>query len=96
MYARLIKFNLDPKDRAVAESLADAATKLYRASPGFKSISFFMNVPAGEYGSFSVWESKEAVEAASAKAQPLIKEKVGALLKNPPSVTAWEVYEPKV
>jgi len=95
MYARLIKMNLGPNDRAVAESLADAAAKLYRASPGFKSIAFIVNEPAGEYGSFSVWESKEAVEAASAKVQPLIKDKVGALLKNPPVVTAFEVYEPK-
>jgi heme-degrading monooxygenase HmoA len=96
MYARLIKMTLGPNDSAIAESLADAAAKIYRASPGFKSITFFMNEQAGEYGSFSVWESKEAVEAASAKAQPLIKEKVGALLKNAPAVTAYEVYEPKV
>jgi heme-degrading monooxygenase HmoA len=96
MYVRLLTMNLDPTDRAVAESLADAAAKLYRASPGFRSGTWFVNEAATEYGSLSVWDSKEALDAASAKAQPLIKEKLGARLKNPPAVATFELYEPKI
>ena len=95
MYARLIRLNLSPNDRAVAETVADAAAKLFRASPGYKSGTWIVNEQGNEYGGFTVWESKEALESATAKAQPIIQEKLGSLLKSPPTVTAYEVYEPK-
>lgn len=95
MYARLIMLKLGPNDRATAESLADAAAKIFRASAGFKSATFFMNEKAGDYGGFSVWESKEAADAAGAKVQPVIKEKVGSLVKSPPAPAVYEVYEAK-
>ena len=95
MYARLIKLKLGPGDRAAAEGLADAAAKIFRASAGFKSVTFFMDEKTGEYGGFSTWESKEAADAAAAKVQPVIKEKVGSLMKSPPAPALYEVYEAK-
>jgi heme-degrading monooxygenase HmoA len=95
MYARLFMNKLGPNDRAAAENMADTATKIFRTSPGFMSVTFFMNEQAGDYGALSVWESKEALEAAVAKMQPIIQEKLGSLAKSPPTTGNYEVYEPK-
>ena len=95
MYARLIMLKLGPGDRAAAESVADAAAKIYRASPGFKSVTFFADEAAGNYGALSVWESQETLDAAAEKANPLVAEKVGKLLKSPPAPATYEVYEPR-
>jgi len=95
MYARYIMLKLGPGDRAAAESVADAATKIYRASPGFKSATFFADEPTGDYGALSVWETRETLEAAAQKAHPLIAEKLGKLLKSPPALSTYEVYEPR-
>ena len=54
-----------------------------------------MDEKTGEYGGFSTWESKEAADAAAAKVQPVIKEKVGSLMKSPPAPALYEVYEAK-
>ena len=95
MYARLIKLNLGPGARKTAEGIADAAARIFRASRGFKSVTFFMDDKAGEYCGFSVWESMDALEAAVAAVQPVLKEKAGDLLKTPPQAGHYEVYEAK-
>lgn len=94
MYARINTLTLVPGAQQAAERLADEATKLCRDLPGFKSITFFGNWETGECGSFSVWETKEALEAALSAVQPLVKKHIGALVKGTPHPLVYEAYEP--
>ena len=49
----------------------------------------------GEYGSFSVWESKEDAEAANAVIAPRLQQALTGLLQGPPNRWLFEVLEPK-
>jgi heme-degrading monooxygenase HmoA len=96
MHARIVRFSLGPGTADIAERLADEAWKLYRKSPGFESVTFFYeNADAGQYGSFSTWESKETLEAAAAALLPVLQKMVGGSLKAPPQTSTWEIYQPK-
>jgi len=52
-------------------------------------------VTTGEYGSLSLWESKEDAEAAAAVMGPKMEQVVSGIAKAPPTRRFYEVYEPK-
>ena len=69
---------------------------IYKTMKGFKDSTFFVNYETGECGTLSLWESKEDAEAAAAIMRPKLMEAAGGILKGPPTVKMFEVYEPKV
>jgi heme-degrading monooxygenase HmoA len=90
MYARFSVVSLGPGMRSKMEDLADHLEPVFRARPGFRSVSFLMDEAAGDYGSFSLWETREDAETASAAISPRVAELFQGML------TPWvfEVYEP--
>ena len=92
MYARFSVISVGPGMRPKMEELADRLAPVFRAQPGFRDVTFLMDEADGDYGSFSLWETKEHAEAASAAIRP----HVAAIFKG--LLTPWilEVYEPEV
>ncbi len=96
MYAQLVMLTLGPGTRSTGEKLADQFAPALRALKGFKRVTFFGDEAVGEYGSLSLWESKEDVEAAAAVLGPKLEQAVSGIAKEPPTRRFFEVYEPKV
>ena len=99
MYAQLVILHLGPGMRSTAEKLADQFAPVLEAQKGFKKITFLGDEAEGDYGSFSLWESKEDAEAeAEAEAEairPQLEQAVSGNAKAPPTRRLFEVYEPK-
>ena len=96
MIARLILMNFGPGTRSAGEKVADQFAPIHKTMKGFKDVIFFADFETGECGSLSMWESKEDAEAAAALMRPKLMEAVGSMLKGPPTVKMFELYEPKV
>jgi len=95
MYASLSVVKLGPGMRSDAEKMADQFAPALRALKGFKRVTFFGDETVGEYGSLSLWESKEDAEAAAAVIGPKLQQAVSGMAKEPPTRRFFEVYEPK-
>ena len=96
MYTRLILVNFGPGMRSAGERVADTFAPIYRTMKGFKGVTFFADHESGECGALSLWETKEDAEAATASLWPKLQEVAGGILKVPPIVRTFELYEPKV
>ena len=94
MYARLTLFTLGPGTRSTAEKLAAQVLPIFKAQKGFKGITFLGDDAVGEYGGFSLWESKEDLEASTGAGRAKLEEAVGDTLKGPPTFRVFEVFEP--
>ncbi len=95
MHARLVTLKLKPGSISTAEKLADHAASVIRGLKGFKDVTFFGNDETGEYGSLSLWETEEDAEAVSKATGLQIRDIVGDLLTERPTVRICEVYGPK-
>lgn len=95
MYARLVTLKLRPGSMATAEKLADHAVSVIAGLNGFVNVTFFGNDETGEYGSLSLWETVADAEAVSDATGLQIRDIVGDLLTERPTVRICEVYGPK-
>ena len=95
MYASLLTLNLGSGMRLAGEKLADQFASVLRTLKGFKEVTFLADDTVGEYGSLTLWESKEDVEAAAAVLGPKLEQAVSGIAKEPPTRRVFEVYEPK-
>jgi len=95
MYAQLVMLTLGPGTRSTAGKIADQFAPALKTMQGFKTITFFGDETTGEYGSLSLWESKEDAEAAAAIVRPQLEQAVSGIAKAPPTRRFFEVYEPK-
>ncbi len=95
MYAQLVIITLGPGTRSTGEKLADQFAPALRTLKGFKGVTFFGDETVGEYGTLSLWETKEDVEAAAAVLGPKLEQAVSGIAKAPPTRRFFEVYEPK-
>lgn len=96
MYAQLFMVTLGPGMRSTGEKMADQFGQALRAQKGFKGVTFFGDVEKGEYGSFTLWETKEDGEAAAAVMAPRSDQALSGIAKAPPTRQFFEVYEPNV
>ncbi len=92
-YARLNLFTLGPGTRAAAEALADEMVPLVKAQPGNQGVTFLMDEENGEYGALILFDTKEHADAAKEKMFPILMSKIGEIVKGPPSLKLFEVYE---
>jgi heme-degrading monooxygenase HmoA len=95
MYARLVIFEVGPGKHSTIEDLVEEFDALYRSQKGFRHVFIIGDETSGEYGSFSVWESKEDAEAANAVIAPRLQEALRSLLQGPPERWGFEVLEPE-
>ena len=95
MYASLVMLTIGPGMRSTGEKLAEQFGSALKSLKGFKSVTFFADVEVGEYGSLSIWESKEDAEAAAAVLRPKSEQALSGIAKGPPTRKYFEVYEPK-
>ena len=95
MYAQLVMLNIGPGMRPIGEKLASQFILVLKSMKGFKGVTFFADVKVGEYGSLSLWESKEDAEAAAATTGPKLEQALSGVVKEQPTRRLFEVYEPK-
>ncbi|MDW7650537.1 MAG: antibiotic biosynthesis monooxygenase [Bacillota bacterium] len=96
MVVSLVMFNLGKGKKSAAEDLADQFAMLHKNFKGLKSLTFFSDENTGDYGSFSIWESQEALDAAVANYGFDLHEALSAVATAPPTIKTFAVYEPKV
>jgi len=96
MYALLLLFPLGPGMRSTAEKLGDQFSQVHKTAKGFKSETLLADDTIGEYGSLTLWESKEDIEAFRKAAAPRLQESLKGIAKGAPNIRVFEVYEPKV
>jgi hypothetical protein len=95
MYARLVIFKVGLGNRSTIESLVDEFDHIYRSQKGFRHVFIVGDEASGEYGSFSIWESKEDADAANAVIAPQLQQALTGLLQGPPDRWFFEVLEPQ-
>ena len=95
MIVRLIMMNFGPGMQSEGEKVADKFAPIYKTFKGFKNATFFFDYEVGTAGSLTLWESKEDADAASAALRPQLQEFAGGILKGPPTVQTFKLYEPK-
>src|SRR5688500_5910195 len=61
---------------------------------GFLSATYYCDDEAGFAGSLTVWEAKEAAEAAATAANEKTREVMGSRYRERPTVQVLQVYEP--
>ena len=94
MYARLVLFEMPPGHRDLVEDVAERWSAGVATLPGFVNAVFFMDDDAGEYGFFSVWESKEDAESVPEQFGPLsIRDTMERLMTKPATIKIFDVYE---
>jgi hypothetical protein len=95
MYAVLTTFFLNPGMSSVMFEKGDEIAELFRSAKGRKSIAFFGNDKTGEYGGFSIWESKEEAEEFTNYARPRLREMLKDVMKGPATTKMFFVFEPE-
>jgi Antibiotic biosynthesis monooxygenase len=99
MYIRLNMFSVGRGTRSEVEKLADRFAPIFRAQRGFKSVTFFeADAAAGEYGSLSLWDTREEAETADAALMPQLQQALGGAglqVRGTPIRRIGEVLEPK-
>lgn len=95
MYARHFRFKTNPENRRLVEEMADKIYSHTKFLKGFVSATYTVSEDETEYGSFTVWQSKEDVEAAGASIREKVMPRLEEILTAPPEVSMMEVYEPK-
>jgi heme-degrading monooxygenase HmoA len=96
MYARITTFSMGPGSREHAERMADALAKTYKSIPGLRSVTFIANWDAAEYGSYQVWDSNEAADAALPAIRKQMEELSAGKIVGTPARRTYEIYEPKL
>jgi len=94
MYARLITFKADSGQRREVEVLADQVFGFMKSLQGFISVHFIISEDENEYGSFSLWESRDHAGDAGEAIRSEISGKIQNLSLQPPKVEIYEVYKP--
>ncbi len=94
MYARLVTFKADSGKRPEVEVLADQVFGFMKSLQGFISVHFMISGDENEYGSFSLWESRDHAEDAGEAIRLKISGEIQNLSPQPPKVEIYEVYKP--
>ena len=95
MYAVLTTFFLKPGTSSVMFERGDQIAELFRSAKGLARIAFFGNDKTGEYGGFSIWESKEEAEEFTDYARPRLREMLKDVIKGPATTKVFFVFEPE-
>ena len=95
MYARDFSFKAKPHMRSEVEALADGVFSFMKSLQGFVTVHFLMSEDENEYGSFSLWETREDAEAAGEAMRSKTREALQKITDAPVTQNICEVYKPK-
>lgn len=95
MYARYYTFKSVPDKRKAIEAMADDIFSYTKTLKGFVSATYFISDDETEYGSFTVWDSKEDAEEAASLIRVKLAPRLEEIVSSRPEVVILEVYEPK-
>ncbi len=87
-----VHHNNDPEVR----SALDRVAPFFREASGCREVSFFADSRAGEYGTYSVWDSREELDAftRSAPFQTLLG-RLQPFLRRAPVAKVYDYYDPR-
>lgn len=95
MYARHFTFKATSSPRPEVEAIADQVFGFMKSLPGFISVHFLVSEDEQEYGTFSLWESKQNAESAGEALRENTKDALARLAVAPSTQQVLEVYKPK-
>ncbi|MDH3375967.1 MAG: hypothetical protein OEQ39_03245 [Gammaproteobacteria bacterium] len=95
MYARNFTFKTIAENRKIIEELADEIFSYTKSLQGFVSATYTVSEDETEYGSFTIWETKEDAIAAGASIREKVMPRLEGIVTAPPVISVMEVYEPK-
>lgn len=95
MYARHFTFKSTAENREAIEEMADTIYEHSKSLRGFISATYTISDDATEYGSFTVWQSKEEAESGGESIREVVTPILQGLVTAPPETSVMEVYEPK-
>lgn len=93
MYARLTTFALRPGTRAEAEEIAGRFFQLLCEQPGHRHSTFYFTEGGDQFGSFSVWDSREHAEAVTQNVRVAAQAALGELLEGTWTTQILEVFQ---
>ncbi|MGH2586698.1 MAG: antibiotic biosynthesis monooxygenase family protein [Dehalococcoidia bacterium] len=91
MFARYVRYDLRLGSRSTFETWANEIASLYRGREGFRGLTVLAENATGEYAVLTLWETKEAAEAAGS-VLPDAQQWLDRTLRGPPVVRIYEVY----
>ena len=94
MYMRMSLACLKPGMGDAWRRMVDGYDPLIRQIPGFVAVTYYCDDGAGLAGSLSVWQSKEAAEAAATRIDDKTHEVMASMYQGVPTVQVLQVYEP--
>ncbi len=94
MYMRMSLAALKPGMGDAWRRMVDGYDPVIQQLAGFVAVTYYCDDEAALAGSLSVWESKEAAEAAAAAADEKTREILASLYRGTPIVQVLRVYEP--
>jgi heme-degrading monooxygenase HmoA len=95
MYARVSLLRLGPGKRDEAKRLSERLAAAFATQPGFRDAVFLSDVPGGEWGCVSYWDTREqAGEVRTALTQAVREALAGVnTLEREPNERIMEVLE---
>jgi len=94
MFARLVKVRMRPGSRYLAERLAGRWTAGVATLPGFVSVSFFLDDELGEYGYYSVWQTRAAAHDVIDEMGEQVADALAEVALGETEVRIYGVYTP--
>ncbi len=93
MFARMTTWQVGTEHRPKLERLADEMSERLAAMAGFRTATYLADDAGGRYSSLTVWDTKEAAEAAAQASAEWLRQIV-ADLGHQPEIQTFEIYEP--
>ena len=91
MYARLSTYPLRAGSRAAVEEGLEHWVRLLAEQPGHLRTTFYFTAAEDHFGSFSLWDSREAAAAVTGALGGATMQSMGALMTGPPTTQIVEV-----
>jgi heme-degrading monooxygenase HmoA len=95
MYARLVRFSLEPGSQAKAQELAEELAPLISVQPGCQAVTVFGDHGEGDYGIYVLWDTQEHADTAAGIVRPRLTAHLAENAKAPPETRLFEVLSAK-
>jgi heme-degrading monooxygenase HmoA len=93
MFVRLVRFSFGPGKQDRAEQLARTLVPAIEEQKGCKSVIFFGDHAAGDYGVVVLWTTEEDANAAARVIRPQLDEGLAGNVQGPPETRLFQAIE---